>query len=41
MKKTSVYLWKGQADFDFKKGGKDQEGIQSSAMPDAGYHMGK
>ena len=24
-----------------KKGGKDQESIQSSATPDPGYHMGK
>ena len=24
-----------------KKGGKDQEGIQSSSTPDPGYHMGK
>ena len=24
-----------------KKGGKDQESIQSSTKPDPGYHMGK
>ena len=24
-----------------KKGGKDQESIQSSTTPDPGYHMGK
>ena len=24
-----------------KKGGKDQESIQSSSLPDPGYHMGK
>ena len=24
-----------------KKGGKDQESIQPSTIPDSGYHMGK
>ena len=31
----------GEVMYKSKKGGKDQETIQSSTTPDQGYHMGK
>ena len=36
-----AYVKKIQEQMRIKKGGKDQESIQSRTTPDPGYHMGK
>ena len=35
-----IYVCPVAEEFHSKKGGKDQESIQSSYTPDPGYHMG-